>query len=131
MPRRELPVLSVLPPRPALGDLPETLKVLADEHRLAIVALLARGELCVCHLVDILRLPQSTVSHHVGVLKRAGLVRDRRDERDGRWTYYRLDPTAIAALHGRLAELLALTDLPAEAAERPAPPCPDEPSGEC
>jgi ArsR family transcriptional regulator len=121
---RELPVLVARPPRPVVAPLAEGLKVLADEHRLAIVALLARGELCVCHLVEILGLPQSTVSHHVGVLRRAGLVLDRRDPRDARWVYYRLAPAAGATLHRQLADLLALTDLPAEAAERPAPPCP-------
>jgi ArsR family transcriptional regulator len=121
---RELPVLAALPSPPDLGSLPALVKVLGDEHRLAMVALLARGELCVCHLVNILGLPQSTVSHHVGILKRAGLVRERRDERDGRWTHYRLDPAATSGLHQGLARLLALTDLPAEAAERPSPPCP-------
>lgn len=123
-PVRMLPVLNDRPRAPEVGPLVELLKVLADEHRLAILALLARGELCVCHLVDVLGLPQSTVSRHLAVLKRAGLVRDRRDERDGRWTHYALTPAAVAELRGRLAELLALTDLPAEAAERPAPPCP-------
>ena len=121
---RELPVLAALPPRPVVAPLAGSLKLLADEHRLAIMALLARGELCVCHLVDILGLPQSTVSHHVGVLRRAGLVLDRRDPRDARWVYYQLAPPAVAALQRQLADLLALTDLPAEAAERPAPPCP-------
>lgn len=124
MPVRSLPVLSSLPPRPVVGPLAESLKLLADAHRLAIIALLARGELCVCHLVEILGLPQSTVSHHVGLLRRAGLVRDRHDPLDARWTYYALVPAAVAALHAQLGDLLALTDLPAEAAERPAPPCP-------
>lgn len=123
-PVRMLPVLNDLPRAPEVGPLVGLLKVLADEHRLAILALLARGELCVCHLVDILDLPQSTVSRHLAVLKRAGLVRDRRDEHDGRWTHYTLTPAAVAELRGRLVDLLALTDLPAEAAERPAPPCP-------
>jgi ArsR family transcriptional regulator len=120
VPVRALPVLARLPARPDVRPLAESLKVLGDEHRLAIVALLARGELCVCHLVDILALPQSTVSHHVGVLKRAGLVRDRPDERDARWTYYSLDPAAVTRLQHHLAELLG----PIEADQRPAPPCP-------
>ena len=124
MTMRPLPVLTGLPPRPAVRPLAEVLKVLADEHRLAIVALLTRSELCVCHLVDILGLPQSTVSHHVGILRRAGLLRDRRAEQDGRWTYYSLDPAAIAALTAQLAAVLDLTTFDAEAARRAAPPCP-------
>jgi ArsR family transcriptional regulator len=124
VPTRSLPVQDRLPPCPEVGPVAGLLRVLADERRLAILALLAQGELCVCHLVDILALPQSTVSRHVGLLKRAGLVRDRRDERDARWVYYRLDPAAFAALHARLTAVLGLTGRSAEAAERPAPPCP-------
>lgn len=121
---RELPVLSPLLDVPQVAPLAATLRVLADEHRLAIVALLARGELCVCHLVELLDLPQSTVSRHMAVLRRAGLVRDRRDTADGRWTHYSLDPVALAALQRQLADVVAITDVAAEAAERPAPPCP-------
>lgn len=128
MPARSLPVLTALPARPDVAPVAELLKMLADERRLAIMALLAGGELCVCHLVEILGLPQSTVSHHVGALRRAGLVRDRRDERDGRWTYYALEPAAVAALHGQLGETLGLSGATGATASRPAPPCPDEPA---
>lgn len=121
---RGLPALSSLPSRPVVGPLAESLKLLTDEHRLAIIAMLARGEWCVCHLVEILGLRQSTVSHHIGVLRRAGLVRDRHDRLDEGWTYYALVPAAVARLHAQLGDFLALPDLPAEAAERPAPPCP-------
>lgn len=81
-------------------------KALADPTRLAIVTLLARREHCVCDLLTALRLPQSTCSHHLGVLKRAGLIRARQDERDGRWTYYALDTGAAVALHDALETLL-------------------------
>ena len=121
MPVRTLPLLTALPPRPAVGLLAGLLRVLADEHRLAIVALLARGELCVCHLTEILAMPQSTVSHHMGVLRRAGLVRDRRDGHDGRWTYYALDPAAFVTLREQLASLLGLDEIDTAAAQRPAP----------
>ena len=89
------------------------------------MALLARGELCVCHLVDILGLPQSTVSHHVGVLGGPGWCATGATNatRAGRTTA--LD----AGGGGRRCRagwptLLALSDLSAEAAERPSPPCP-------
>lgn len=65
----------------------ELFKALSDEIRLRIVALLAHGELCVCDLTEVLELPQSTVSRHLSVLRRAGLVVDRRQ---GVWSYYRL-----------------------------------------
>jgi ArsR family transcriptional regulator len=65
----------------------QQLKALADETRLRILALLAGGELCVCDLMAILELPQSTVSRHLATLRHAGWVEDRRQ---GVWMYYRL-----------------------------------------
>lgn len=62
-------------------------RALSDETRLRIVALLAHGELCVCHIENALALPQPSVSRALGILKSAGLV-DRR--RDGSWVHYRL-----------------------------------------
>jgi ArsR family transcriptional regulator len=62
-------------------------KALSDETRLRILALLSSGEMCVCDLVAILDLPQSTVSRHLAYLRNAGWVEDRRQ---GVWMYYRL-----------------------------------------
>ncbi|HKK02099.1 MAG TPA: metalloregulator ArsR/SmtB family transcription factor [Desulfuromonadales bacterium] len=83
-------------------------KALSDETRLRILALLAAGELCVCDLMAVLELPQSTVSRHLAYLRHAGLVEDRRR---GVWMFYRLStPDAelrdlAGWLPGRLAEL--------------------------
>ena len=52
-------------------------KALSDETRLRILALLVCGELCVCDLMAVLDLPQSTVSRHLAYLRHAGLVEDR------------------------------------------------------
>ena len=83
-------------------------KALGDETRLRIVALLAHGELCVCHLVAALDLPQPTASRHLAVLRNAGVVDTRRD---GSWVYYRLieqtDPDCkqqLRALAGAFAK---------------------------
>lgn len=62
-------------------------KALGEETRLRIVALLSHGELCVCHLEEALGLSQPNVSRHLGILRAAGVVTDRRD---GNWVYYRL-----------------------------------------
>jgi ArsR family transcriptional regulator len=62
-------------------------KALGDETRLRIVALLSHDELCVCHLVDALRLSQPHVSRHLAILRAAGVVESRRE---GIWIYYRL-----------------------------------------
>ena len=96
-------------PRASFAALARLLKVLGDPTRLALVALLARREHCVCALMATLNLPQSTCSHHLGVLKRAGLVRDRRDDTDARWVYYALDPATTALLQGQLAALLDMS----------------------
>lgn len=60
-------------------------KALSDETRLRILCLLLDGELCVCDIMDVLQLPQSTVSRHLAYLKNACLVDDRRC---GVWMYY-------------------------------------------
>ncbi len=62
-------------------------KALSDETRLRILSLLTTGELCVCDLMAVLDLPQSTVSRHLAYLRNTGLVEDRRQ---GIWMYYRL-----------------------------------------
>lgn len=63
------------------------LRALSDDNRLRMVALLARGELCVCHVAAALDLSQPNVSQHLTVLKNAGVVES---ERRGSWIYYRL-----------------------------------------
>ncbi len=66
----------------------EIFKALGDPVRLRLFQLLAgHDELCVCHLTDALKLPQSTVSRHLGVLRHAGLAQTRRQ---GKWMHYRL-----------------------------------------
>lgn len=62
-------------------------RALGDETRLRIVALLAHGELCVCHLEQALALTQPNASRQLGILRAAGIVDSRRD---GTWVYYRL-----------------------------------------
>jgi ArsR family transcriptional regulator, arsenate/arsenite/antimonite-responsive transcriptional repressor len=82
-------------PRPAL-------KALAEPLRWRIVEALAREELCVCHLTEDLGAPQPLVSHHLQILRRAGLVES---ERWRYWTYYRLRSDALAELSAAMAVL--------------------------
>lgn len=67
----------------------EIFKALGDPVRLRIMRLLLERELCVCELVHALEMPQYRVSRHLGVLRRAGLVQDRRQ---GAWRHYSLPP---------------------------------------
>src|SRR5690554_5587230 len=74
------------------------LKALAEPARLRLISLLAAapdGELCVCDLTAPLGLSQPTVSHHLGVLHKAGLVTR---EKRGTWAYYAVVPEALASL---------------------------------
>jgi ArsR family transcriptional regulator len=80
-------------------------RALGDPHRLAMVATLARaaGEVCVCDFTSGLPLNQPTVSHHLRILREAGLVTC---ERRGTWVYYRLAPGTGARLAGVLHALV-------------------------
>ncbi|MGD9170872.1 MAG: metalloregulator ArsR/SmtB family transcription factor [Candidatus Thiodiazotropha sp.] len=71
--------------------LPETLfKALSDPTRLRCIALLMENdELCVCELTHALALPQPKISHHLGTLRKAELVSDRKE---GLWIYYQMNP---------------------------------------
>jgi len=75
-------------------------KALSDPTRVAIVnRLAAANEVCVCDFVASLELAQPTVSHHLKVLREAGLVES---SRRGTWAYYRLVPEAVGALRTAL-----------------------------
>ena len=95
--------------QPQLGRLPQLLKALADPTRLRIVGLLAQRELCVCDLEQLLGVSQSMTSHHLGVLRRAGLLLQRREERDARWVYYRLNPETTASVREQFSAVLDIS----------------------
>jgi ArsR family transcriptional regulator len=80
-------------------------KAVADPARAAILATLARTdhEVCVCDFTSGLNLNQSTVSHHLKLLKDAGLVTS---VRRGTWGYYSLAPDASARLSAALLAVL-------------------------
>ena len=78
-------------PRQAAGELAVTFKALGDPVRLRLLSLIASAgpEACVCDLNEAFDLSQPTISHHLKVLREAGLVSS---ERRGTWVYYRLHP---------------------------------------
>jgi ArsR family transcriptional regulator, arsenate/arsenite/antimonite-responsive transcriptional repressor len=82
----------------------DLLKALADETRLSIIGLLAsvEGELCVCDVeAHVGHLSQPTISHHLKLLRDAGLVTS---ERRGTWVHYAINKAAVS----RLGEFVAL-----------------------
>lgn len=80
----------------------DVLRVFADPLRLRIIQLLAIEQLCTCHLVEETGARQPTVSHHLKVLREAGMVDT---EPHGSFTYYRLRPDAVAAVASALGDL--------------------------
>ena len=71
-------------------------KALADPTRVAIVnCLSAADEVCVCNLTETFDLSQPTISHHLRILREAGIVES---SRRGTWAYYRLVPQAVESL---------------------------------
>jgi ArsR family transcriptional regulator len=71
-----------------MNDLLNIFKALSDETRLKILKLLEGGELCVCDIVAAINTVQPKISFHLGVLKEAGLIKDRRQ---AKWIHYSLD----------------------------------------
>jgi ArsR family transcriptional regulator len=100
-----LPVLCCGPDAEPLApgeseELAARFRALADPTRVAIVNRLGQcDECCVCDLTDAFALAQPTISHHLKVLRDAGLVQS---SRRGTWAYYRLVPEAVRALRQTL-----------------------------
>jgi len=78
------------------------LKAIADPYRLTMLGTLAANDddVCVCDFTDALPLNQPTVSHHLRILREAGLVTC---ERRGTWVYYRLAADALQRLNSALS----------------------------
>ena len=88
---------------PASESLARVFAALADPVRLRLLSLIATssgGEVCACNLVEPLGKSQPTVSHHLRVLREAGLVIA---ERRGTWMWYRTVPAGLADLRVALA----------------------------
>jgi ArsR family transcriptional regulator len=95
-----------------MKDIATLFKSLEDETRLRIMGLLLGAqELCVCHIIEVLQLPQSTVSRHLATLKNAGWLKDRRA---GVWIHYSIDPD-LSSTHktiiGTLRTVLERNDM--------------------
>lgn len=101
-----------------VAELASTLRVISEVNRLRIVSLLIRQESCVCDIMVALGLGQSLVSHHLGVLRREGLLRDRRE---AQWVYYSVDPERLADLNASFLQLLGSAELRPEAAYGASP----------
>jgi ArsR family transcriptional regulator len=80
-------------------------ELLANPIRLQLLDMLARheGRVCVCDLEASVPVKQPTVSHHLRLLREAGLIES---EKVGQWVYYHVHRPALAAMRSRLADTL-------------------------
>ena len=94
-------VIAPLARRPLSAELAIKLKALSDPVRLRLMSVVAShgGEVCVCELSTGIDLTQPTISHHLKVLRTAGLLDC---ERRGSWVYYRAVPVALQQLSSLL-----------------------------
>ena len=106
---------SARPRTPRAYDPVPALKALGHPLRFSLFELLADGEKCVCDLVEAMDASQPLVSHHLSVLKKARLIRDRHD---ATWVYYSVDLKNWKEFQGAMGSI------------RPSPaisvPCPTE-----
>lgn len=89
-------------------------KALGEPQRLRIYKLLFDGERCVCDIEASVRLPQNLVSHHLRVLRDAGLIEFRKERR---WSYYRISKAQQATLQPAMSDLFdpsRVSDAPAQ-----------------
>jgi ArsR family transcriptional regulator len=86
------------------ADLAGMFAALADPTRLRLLNLIAGREVCVCHLVAILRQGQPKISRHLAFLRKAGIVTARRE---GKWMHYSICPPSTSAAASILAAVLA------------------------
>lgn len=93
-----------LSPPTDLKRLAEQLKVLAEPKRLLIINLLMEGIQCNCELGDVLQMAPNLISHHLSILRQAGLVEMERDSFDARWVYYSINRQALEALNQALCD---------------------------
>ena len=82
-----------------LKTLADRLKILAEPKRLLILHLLMEGVQCNCELGDALEMAPNLISHHLSVLRQAGLVDIERDAVDARWIYYSINQAALNELN--------------------------------
>lgn len=82
------------------------LKVLADPKRLRILEMLVQGVHCNCEIAAHLGLSLSLISHHLRVLREAGLIHGDHAPADERWIYYTVDVESLTHLRAALMQRL-------------------------
>lgn len=84
----------------------ECLKALSDPKRLLLLDLIRNGTQCNCEFSESLNLQPNLISHHLRILKEAGLVSIEKDPTDSRWIYYTINRALFEELRDHLAFFL-------------------------
>ena len=97
-------MLNYIPLKPTsppvdLGRMAKWLKVLAEPNRLLIFHYIMEGVQCNCELGSNLEMAPNLISHHLRVLREAGLIEVERDAADARWMYYSINHQALEQLN--------------------------------
>ena len=87
-----------MPPEEQLFDLAELFKVFGDSTRVRILFVLFEAEMCVCDIAQLLGMSQSAISHQLAVLKKAKLVKYRRE---GKTVFYSLADSHVETILGQ------------------------------
>ena len=83
-------------------------KAFCDESRLAVLGMLQTGEKCACELLENLKISQSTLSYHMGILVDSGIVLERKESK---WTYYSFSKEGVVAAKELLIKLTEIKEL--------------------
>ncbi len=90
----------------------QSVKALSEQIRIRLILLLLGREACVCELLEVFNMAQSKLSHHLIILRDAGLVET---ERRGKWNYYRAHPALLKGINkdliGALSRQLAQDEI--------------------
>ncbi len=81
---------------PRVEELADMLRIVSDANRLRIICILAKGEKCVCEVEEEMAISQPLTSHHLGVLKNAGLLNV---HKEGTWSYYSVNREKLKRLN--------------------------------
>ncbi|MEN6408157.1 MAG: metalloregulator ArsR/SmtB family transcription factor [Anaerolineaceae bacterium] len=93
-------------PNEQLTDLARWFKVLGEPNRLLLLEKIIEGVQCNCELGTALQMAPNLISHHLAVLREAGLVNVDRDPIDARWVYYSVNPLVMEQLGLLFSEFL-------------------------
>jgi ArsR family transcriptional regulator len=87
-----------------LVDFARWLKVICEPNRLLLLEKIIDGVQCNCELGDSLQMAPNLISHHISVLREAGLIEAERDPVDARWVYYSINPKAMEELRSQFGD---------------------------